>query len=452
MALRVVAPMRHGSDPEILRLAVPALGALVAEPMFILVDAAVVGRLGTVPLAGLGIAGTVLTTAVNLCIFLAYATTAGVARRIGAGDRPGALSVGVDGMWLAAVTGLLLAVAGLFTAPALVAAFGPSAPVQDAAVTYLRVSLAGIPPMLVVLAATGVLRGLQDTRTPLVVAAAASVLNAVLSVVLVLGLDLGIAGSALGTVITQWLALAAYLVVLVPGIRAAGARAGAQLAGVLAAARAGWHLLVRTVLLRAVLVLATWVAAELGDVEVAAHGVVFAVWSLLALALDALAIAGQALTGRYLGAADVAGVRAATRRMVEWGFAVGCLLGLAVMATSRLVPVLFSDDPAVRAAMATALVVAGALQPLCGVVFVLDGVLIGAGDFRFLAWAGSVPLLAFAPAALAVRAADAGLGWLWVALGVFMAARLVVLGARSRGDAWIVVGADPRRRGTTRTE
>ena len=442
---RIAAPMRHGSDPEILRLAIPALGALVAEPLFILVDAAVVGRLGTVPLAGLGVAATVLTTAVNLCIFLAYGTTAAVARRIGAGDRRGALAVGVDGMWLAAATGVLLVVAGWFAAPSLVAALGPSAEVADAAVTYLRVSLAGIPPMLVVFAATGVLRGLQDTRTPLVVAVAASVLNAVLSVVLVLGLGLGIGGSALGTVITQWAALAAYLVVLLPGVRAAGVTAGAQLAGILAAARAGWHLLLRTVLLRAVLVLATWVATGLGDDATAAHAVVFAVWSLLALALDALAIAGQALTGRFLGAGDVAGVRASTRRMVEWGVFTGCVLGVLVVATSTLVPAAFSDDPGVRTAMTAALVVAGLLQPLCGVVFVLDGVLIGAGDFRFLAWAGLVPLAAFVPAALVVRAYAGDLLWLWVALGVFMAARLLVLGVRSAGTGWMVLGVGPAR-------
>lgn len=194
----------RAQDREILRLAVPAFFALVAEPLFILADAAIVGHLGTPELAGLGIAGAVLTTLVNLCVFLAYATTASVARLVGAGDRRGAIRQGVDGVWLAALVGAGLLVVGAVTAPWVVDAFDASATAAPHATTYLRISSLGIPAMLIVLAATGVLRGLQDTRTPLVVAVAGFGANLVLNLALVYGADLGIAGSAWGTVIAQW--------------------------------------------------------------------------------------------------------------------------------------------------------------------------------------------------------------------------------------------------------
>src|SRR4051794_16267345 len=186
--------LRDPHDAEILRLAVPAFGALVAEPLFLLVDSAIVGRLGTSQLAGLGIAGVALATAVNLCVFLAYGTTATVARHLGAGDRAGALQRGVDGLWLALATGVALTVLGLVAAPAIVDGLGASANVRPYALTYLRISAVGLPAMLLVLAATGVLRGLQDTRTPLVVAGSASIANAALNALLVLGLHRGIAG------------------------------------------------------------------------------------------------------------------------------------------------------------------------------------------------------------------------------------------------------------------
>ena len=430
----------RADDREILRLALPALGALVAEPLYLLTDSAIVGTLGTAPLAGLGLAATVLTTAVSLCVFLAYGTTATVARRLGAGDVPGALRFGVDGMWLAVGVGLVLLLAGGVAGPALLDALGASTAVRPHAVTYLQVSLLGLPAMLLVLAATGVLRGLQDTRTPFVVAAASALLNAVLSAVLVLGLGLGVAGSAAATVVAQVAAAAAYLVVLAPSLRRHGVPLRPQLYAVGRAARAGGHLLLRTATLRAALVGATAVAASLGDDELAAHHVVFLVWSLLALVLDAIAIAAQALTGRSLGAGDAAVTRATTRRMVQWGIVGGIVLALVVLAVSPFLPALFSADPEVRALMTAALVVAALLQPVAGVVFVLDGVLIGAGDNRYLALSGLVPLAAFGLAAYAVVRLDGGLSSLWWAVGAFMLARLLVLVHRARGDRWLVLG------------
>ena len=437
---------RRSTDRQVLRLAVPAFAALVAEPLFLLTDSAIVGHLGTRPLAGLGVAGAVLATAVGVCVFLAYGTTASVARRLGAGDLRGALAQGVDGLWLAVGLGVLLAAVGAGAAPAVVSAFGASAEVSPYAVTYLRWSLPGLPAMLLVLAATGVLRGLQDTRTPLVVAAAGAVANGVLSLVLVHGAGLGIAGSALGTVIAQVGMAAVFVVVVVRAARQHGASLRPDVVGIRLAGRAGVPLVVRTLTLRAALLLTTYVAVAQGDVALAGHQVAMNVWSLLALALDALAIAAQALTGKALGAGDRDGVRATTARMVWWGVGAGLVLGAGVLAVRGLLAPLFSPDPAVHEAITASLVVVALAQPLAGLVFVLDGVLIGAGDGRYLAVAGVLTLVAYAPLALAVLwlapPGLPGLTWLWVAFaGGFMLVRAVTLVVRARGEEWLVVGA-----------
>jgi putative MATE family efflux protein len=438
---RRLVPLRHPHDREILRLAVPAFGALVAEPLFLLADSAIVGRLGTEPLGGLGVAGQVLATLVNLCVFLAYGTTAAVARQVGAGNLAAAIRQGVDGIWLAIAIGIVLAAAGWPLTPAVVEALGASAAVGPYAVTYLRIGLLGIPGLLVVLAGTGVLRGLQDTRTPLVVAVGANVLNVALNVLFVFGFGWGIAGSAWGTVLAQTAGAGCYIVAVLRGAARHGARPWPDVAGLRSAAAAGFHLLVRTITLRVVLVVATAVAARIGDPQIAAHQVAFGIWSLLAFALDAIAIAGQAITGRYLGASDVRGARAATRRMVEWGIACGIGFGVLVLAVRPWLPGLFTADPAVRAHLLAVLVLVAALQPLAGVVFVLDGVLIGAGDMRYLAVAGIITMAAFLVAALLVLAAGGGLVALWGAIGVWMFARLATLGLRARGRAWLVTGA-----------
>jgi putative MATE family efflux protein len=440
-------PHRHPQDREILRLALPAFAALVAEPLFLLADSAIVGHLGTAQLAGLGVAGSLLATGVALCVFLAYGTTAAVARQVGAGDSRAALAQGVDGLWLAVLIGLVLGAVAAATAHPLVVAFGTSPAAAPYATTYLRISAAGVPAMLLVLAATGALRGLQDTSTPMVVAGIGAVVNVGLNLALVYGAGLGIAGSALGTVLTQLAMAVALGTVVVRGARRHGVPGRPHAAGIRAAAVVGLPLLVRTLTLRVALLVTTYVAAAAGTVAVAAHQVAFTVWTLLALALDAVAIAGQAIVGRYLGAGDAAGARAATRRMMQWGLASGIVLGLAMVVVRSLIAPLFSPDPAVRALLADVLVVAAIAQPVSGVVFALDGVLIGAGDGRYLARAGVVTLVVFLPLAAAVRSADGGLVALWWAFDAFMLARLGTLLWRERGERWLVTGAAvPRRR------
>ncbi|WP_180303703.1 MATE family efflux transporter [Streptomyces sp. JV178] len=432
---------RRRHDREIVALAVPAFGALVAEPLFLMVDTAIVGHLGTAQLAGLGVASALLVTAVSVFVFLAYATTAAVARRVGAGDLRAAIRQGMDGIWLALLLGAVVVAVVLPTAPALVTLFGSSETAAPYATTYLRISALGIPAMLIVLAATGVLRGLQDTKTPLYVAVGGFVANGALNAGLVYGADLGIAGSAWGTVIAQCGMAAAYLWVVVRGARRHGASLRPDTAGIRASAQAGAPLLVRTLSLRAILMIATAVAARLGDEDIAAHQIILSLWSLLAFALDAIAIAGQAIIGRYLGAGDAQGAREACRRMVQWGIATGAVLGLAVIAARPLFISLFTGDPAVQEAALPALIVVALAQPISGIVFVLDGVLMGAGDGPYLARAMLVTLAVFAPAALLVPTFHGGLTALWGAMTLMMATRMLTLWLRSRSGRWIVTGA-----------
>lgn len=432
---------RRQHDREIIALAVPAFGALVAEPLFVMADSAIVGHLGTAQLAGLGVASALLTTAVSVFVFLAYATTAAVARRVGAGDLQSAIRQGMDGIWLALLLGAAVIAVVLPTAPALVELFGASDTAAPYAITYLRISSLGIPAMLVVLASTGVLRGLQDTKTPLYVAVGGFVANGILNVGLVYGAGLGIAGSAWGTVIAQWAMAAVYLFVVVRGARRHGASLRPDAAGIRACAQAGAPLLVRTLSLRAILMIATAVAARLGDADVAAHQIILSLWSLLAFALDAIAIAGQAIIGRYLGANDPRGARDVCRRMVQWGIASGVVLGVLVVLARPLFIPLFSSDSVVQDAALPALLVVAISQPVCGIVYILDGVLMGAGDGPYLAWAMLATLAVFTPVALLVPVFGGGLTAIWGAMTLMMTVRLVTLWLRTRSGHWIVTGA-----------
>ncbi len=444
--------MARPDDREILRLAVPAFLALVAEPLFLLADAAIVGHLGTAQLAGLGIAAAVLQTAVGLCIFLAYGTTASVARRLGAGDRRGALAQGIDGVWLAVLIGTVTTGFGVALASPLVRLFGAGEAVSTPATTYLRLAFLGTVPLLVMLATTGILRGLQDTRTPLVVAVVGNALNVVLNLLLVYGIGsfdgFGIAGSALGSVLAQVASAAALLGVVVRAARREGASLRPDLAGIRAAAHAAVALVIRTLTLRAALLVTTY-AVTLGaaspQVDLAAHQLALTIWTFLAFVLDAIAIAAQALTGRHLGAGAVARTRAVTRRMVHWGVAAGVVTGLALAVASPVLGALFTPDGDVQERLVPVLLVAAIGQPVAGIVFVLDGVLIGAGDGAYLARGGLVTLVVYAPLALAAAVWGGGLLAVWVTFTVvFMGARLVVLVHRARGDAWLVTGSRAR--------
>lgn len=431
---------------EILRLAVPALGALIAEPAFLIVDAALVGHLGTTPLAGLGIAGAVLQTIVGLMVFLAYSTTPAVARHFGAG-RPGdAVSVGVNGMWLALALGAVLAAAGAASSPWLVSLFGASEAVSEQAGAYLVVSMWGLPAMLIVFAATGLLRGMQDTVTPLWIAGLGFGANALLNVVFIYGLGWGIAGSATGTVVAQWGTVGAY--VLVVRRLAAKHRASlrVQREGLGRTARSGGWLFLRTVSLRVALLATVAVATGIGTSELAGWQIVFTIFSAAAFALDALAIAAQALIGKELGAGDEQQVHRVLQRTVAWGVWFGVIVGAVIAALSGVLGIVFTGDTAIATLVQPALLVLAVAQPIAGVVFVLDGVLMGADDARYLAVAGGLNLVPFLPALwiIAATGVDGTAGLMWLAaafFGVYLLARLATLGWRVRSGRWVAAGA-----------
>ena len=427
----------HPLDREILRLALPTLAALVAEPLFLLVDTALVGHLGSVSLAGLGIASVVLQTAVGLLVFLAYATTPTVARLLGSGDRRAAVRAGVDGAWLALGVGAALLVVGVAFAPAAVAAFGVAPDVSAAAVSYLAISAWGLPAMLFVLAATGLLRGLQDTRTPLVIVAVGCGVNAVLNALFIYGFGWGISGSAAGTVIAQVGMAMLFAVSVRRDARATGARLRPGFAGVTVAAASGGWLLLRTASLRAAMLATVFAASRLGATGLATLQVALAVFSLLAFVLDSLAITGQAMIGYGLGAAQPDRVRLVTGRLVRFGVFAGLLIGVIVAAVSPVLGQVFTSDEAVLRALLPVLLVMAVGLPLAGFVFVLDGVLIGAGDGRYLALSGMLTASAYLPLLWWSTHLQSVMAlWTAFALG-YIGLRSLALGLRVCGSRWL---------------
>ncbi|NLD78264.1 MAG: MATE family efflux transporter [Acidimicrobiales bacterium] len=428
-------------DRDIARLAGPAFVTLLAEPVYLLVDTAVVGHLGTPQLGGLAVASSILLTGYSLCIFLAYGTTAAVARLLGAGDRRGAAEQAVQGMWLGLGVGVVLAAGlGLASDP-LVRALGASGEVADHALWYLRISLLGLPFLLLVLAGTGYLRGLQDTRTPLVVAVGTALINLVLELVLVVGLGFGLGASALGTVIAQVAGAGVYLWAVGRSARGEHVALRPDLAAQRRLLRVGADLVIRTAALRGSLLALTAVATRIGRDDVAAHQIAFEIWSFLAMGMDALAIAAQALVGRYLGAGDQRSAREVSNRLLRLGLYASGAVAVLVAMSAPVVGRFFTPDGDVVELVGFLLLWVAVLQPLGAVAFVLDGVLIGAGDQRFLAWGMAAAAVALALAVAPVIPLGLGIGWVWASFGLLMVVRAVVLLVRFGGDRWMVVGA-----------
>ena len=441
MAATLDRETRRRLDAEVWALAVPAFATLLAEPLLVLADSAIIGHVSTDALAGLGVAASVIGLTLGLCVFLAYGTTAAVARRLGAGDLPGALAGGLDGITLGLGVGIVLAVGiGGFAAP-IIGLYAVAPEVAAPASTYLRIVAAGFPAALAMLAATGVLRGLQDTRTPLLVVGCMNLLNLGLNLLLVFGLGWGIAGSATGTVISQYLAATWMVAAVLRGARRRQVRWRWHPAGVLAAAGAGGWLILRTLGLQLALLTTTAVAARMGTTPLAAHQVLNSLWMLLVFAMDAVAIAAQAIVGRYLGAGEPGIVRALLGRMNRWAIGIGLVGGLALWAGHRLYLPLFTPDQAVIDQIGRVLPILAAVNPVRARGFVLAGGLIGAGDARYLALASLINLVTYLPLALAVAWTGAGLEWLWIAYGGLALSRLATLGFRARGTRWMRLGA-----------
>ena len=422
-------------DRRIIRLGIPALGTLAAEPLYRIVDTAIVGRLGTDQLAGLAIAVTVLALVVAGSNFLTYGTTERVAKRLGAG-RPGdAADVGVQAMWLAGFVAVVAVPLLVFGARPVAAALGADGDVLEFAVQYLRIAAVGVPFVLIALAAQGVQRGASDYRTPLVILVASNVANLVIEVVLVFGFDLGIAGAAWSTAIAQAGAGIAFLVVIRRRLSSARHRRPlwVEMAPLLTAGR---HLLLRVGSMLAVFTGATAIAARVDDATLAAHQIAMTMFLFLALVLDALAIPAQTLVAEELGRRHGDGSNGAleiARRVVRLSVIAAGAIAVVIALTSPVLPHAFSDDPAVVTRATSALLLLALLLLPGAVAFADDGVLIGAGDYRFLGVAAFGYLLAVAPIAVVVLATPSlGIAGIWIGLVVWMVLRAVVNTMRVR--------------------
>ena len=427
---------RSPYDRQILALAVPALGALAAEPLYVLVDTAIVGHLGTPQLASLAIAAAVLSTAFTVFNFLTYGTTAQVARLHGAGDEGEAAHVGAQAQWLSLGIGVVLIalIAGL--AEPVARLMGAEGEVLDGAVTYLRISALGAPAFMLASAGQGYLRGIGDLKTPLVILVVAHSVNVVLELLFVYGFGWGLAGSAWGTVIAQLGMGAAFFAVAY--------RAGWQrpdLARMRALMRVGWEIAVRTTALLGSFLVASAVLARVGSASLGAHQIAFQLFIFLALLLDALAIAAQVLVGRMLGAGDAAGARAAALRMILWSVALGAAFGVVLLALGDAIPHLFTGDDAVVGRAHEIWWLFAALMPLNGAVFALDGILIGAGDTRFLMWGMLFSVAVYIPIALLALDRGWGIVGVWSGLAALIVVRLATCGARFASERWAVTGA-----------
>src|SRR4051794_21823650 len=430
---------RSPHDREILRLAVPALGALAAEPLYLLVDTAIVGHLGTPQLAALALAATVLGAVTALCNFLAYGTTAQVARLHGAGEDVRAGEVAAQALWLALAVGLVAAAACVALADPIMAVLGGSGHTADLAARYLRLSALGLPFALIALSGQGYLRGIGDLRTPLVILVVANVVNAILEVVLVYGLDLGLDGSAIGTVIAQLGMGAAFAMLL---LRAPARNRRPDLVILRRLSTMGRDIVIRTGSLLAAFTVASALLARVGADSLAAHQIAFQLFVFLALVLDAIAIAGQVIVARALGAGDARGAYEAALRMCWWALVFGVGFGIVLLAAIDVVPRAFTSDPAVLDRAYALWPLFALMQPAGAVVFALDGILIGAGDTRYLALSMAfASFVCFLPIALLAYGKDWGVIGVWAALNVLMLARLATMGARFAGRRWVVVGA-----------
>ncbi|MCF2707243.1 MATE family efflux transporter [Arcanobacterium haemolyticum] len=431
-------------DTSIRKLALPALGSLLAEPLLVAIDSAMVGHLGTAELAGLSLSSTVLTTIVGLCIFLAYATTAATARLFGAGKPDAALRQGIDGMWLAAALGVGLGVWAFAFAGPVLSLFHPDPDVLVQGISYVRASSFGMPGMLIVLAATGTLRGLGDTTTPLYVTTAGALLNAPLNYVFIYVASLGIAGAGYGTALAQTAMAVAMCGVVVSKARRYGAKVTPSGAGVLASLRSAGPLIVRTVCLRIAILLQISSATHMGTVALASNQITMSVWNFAAYGLDALATAAQILVGQSLGSGDKPRVHAVLARCLNRGLWYGSWLGVLVLVLSPVLPRVMSTEADVRWLATQTLWVVAVALPLASVAYMLDGVLIGAGDTAKLATYMFVSLVVFAPCAVALQlwaSGSVGQIVLWVAYAVvFMAARGATMYRRTRTDAWMRLG------------
>jgi putative MATE family efflux protein len=432
----MIAPGRHPDDRAIIALGLPALGALAADPLYSLADTAFVGHLGTPQLGALAVGTAAFTASFWLFSFLAYGVTPRVARALGAGDAAEATRVGVQALFLALTIGVLVSTIGVIFAGPIVRLFGASGDVAAFAEPYLRIRILSATAVLVGQVGHGWLRGAQDTRTPMLVALTGALLNVVLDYVLVYPVGLGVEGAAWATVIGQTAAALAFVMILVRRMDSPVWRWNRAVARSLL--KVGVELAVRTGALLGALTVATSVAARMGDVPVASWQIAMQVFLLLALSLDSIAISGQALIGKHLGAPD-GRAEMISRRLMSWGVALGFVLCAVLLLAARPIATVFTGDERVVDAAGGLLIWLALVQPLAGAAFTLDGILIGASDTRFLAWSMAGSSALFVLISLAALSLDWGTAGLAAGATLWLIARTLTTGARWRAGRWVAV-------------
>jgi putative MATE family efflux protein len=416
----------------------PALGALAAEPLYLLVDTAIVGHLGRPQLAALGIAATLLGGVFAIFNFLQYGTTAQVARAGGAGESEAARRLGAQAVWLSLAFGVAVAVIVAAAAEPLVRLMGGDDDAGSFAVTYLRIAAIGLPAAFLALGAQGYLRGVSDLRTPLVIVGVGNAVNVVLEVLFVYVFDWGIRGSAWGTALAQLGMGSWFLVVIVRSLQAGETRPMPALARRVLSL--GKWIFLRTSALMGSFVLAGAVATRFGDAAIGAHQVAFQLFIFLALLLDSIAIAGQIIVGRELGAGRSDDAYAAGERMIVLSVGAGVVFAALMLALAGVLPDAFTGDDAVLEQTALLWPLFALMQPLNGAVFALDGILIGASDGPFLALSMVVAFVACSAMLVAALVEDWGIRGVWVALVVLIVVRLTAMTARFRRGRWLVTG------------
>ncbi len=427
---------------RLLTLAASAFVVLAAEPLYLLVDTAVVGHLGTRPLAGLGVGAALMALLTVVGTFVEYGTTSRAARWFGAGRPDAAVDEGVQASWAAVAIGLVIVVAGELLAHPLTALLaGGNEATQHAAQSWFRIAVLGMPGVLLVLAGNGWMRGVQRTRQPVVIVLVANATSAVASPLLVYAAGLGLNGSAVANVAAQ----AVGAVLFVRALRRSATSLRPNRALIKAQARVGVDLVVRSAAFQVAFLTAAGVAARMGTAQIAAHQIGLQLDEFTALLLDSFAIAAQSLVGAALGASDAAAARAMAWRVARWGLYAGVAFAALYAAGYAVIPRLFTSSTAALHQAHILWPWFVALLPPAGVVFALDGVLIGAGDVGFLRTITIVAAVgAFAPLNIAALHWHLGLGGVWAGLFAFIAVRFVGMVARTRSDAWVVTGAGTR--------
>ena len=448
--------MNVNINRRILALAIPTFGQLIAEPAFVLIDTAIVGHVGDAALAGLSIGSTVILTTVGLCVFLAYGTTSHVGKLIGAGRRREGLEAGIDGLWLALCIGIVVSTVLFAAAEPICWALGARGDVLANAVVYLRAVVFGLPGMLLVYAANGIFRGLQKVRITLVAAVAGAVTNTILDMLFVFGFGWGILGSGVATLIAQW---CMGLMLVAPAVlwaRADGASVRPRPAGIMRSAGDGVPLFVRTLALRASMVATVMLAARMGEHVLAGYQAVNSCWNFVINMLDAIGIAGQALVAAELGAGRPDNARRMTSAAGRAGLLGGVAIGAGLAAVGTLGAPLFSPNPDIQRLIVVGVLVLAVFLPLGGWMWALDGILIGAGDFRYLAATCLVTAGVYLPTLAVIAALDGHLAeagvWpdgpvtldmartiaLWAVINlIFIGLRAIFNGVRARSDRWM---------------